>query len=253
MTDPAASSDPVPMRLCGQIVLADPTGALMWPEERLLVVSDLHLEKGSWYAARGVHLPPYDSRTTLGRLNRLIEAHRPERVMALGDSFHDRAAAERLSGQDREMIRGLTDAHDWIWIAGNHDPEPPADLGGRAEHTVEMGPFIFRHEPADGPAPGEVAGHLHPCAIVRVRGRRLRRRCFASDTTRLVMPAFGAYTGGLDVLNEAFAPVFPGPFHAWLMGTGRVFPVAHDRLVPDGAWSEGAARPARLSPASRSA
>ncbi len=233
--------DPEPARLtlCGETWLADPAGSLFWPREGLLVVSDLHLEKGSFFAERGVYLPPYDSRTTLGRLAALCRAYAPRRVIALGDSFHDRRGAERLHAADAEAVRALTECTDWVWITGNHDPEPPQGLGGRGADQVAVGPFRFVHEPRVGAEPGAVAGHLHPCASVRVRGRWVRRRCFAADGHRLIMPAFGAFTGGLDVFHEAFEGVFPDAFHAWMLGKTQVFPVAHTRLAspdrPDGA------------------
>ncbi len=178
-----------------------PEGGLWWPGQRLLVVSDLHLEKGSSYAARGQMLPPYDTGATLAVVERLVAQLMPQTIISLGDSFHDRAAELRLPEPYAERIRALTAAHDWIWVEGNHDPDPPAHLGGRAEKTVRLGPLVFRHEP-EGEA-GEVAGHLHPVAKVKGRGRNVRRRCFASDGARLVMPAMGAFTGGLNVLDDA--------------------------------------------------
>ncbi len=221
------------IRIEGVTLLGDPLGALIWPEEKLLVVSDLHLEKGSSFARQGIYLPPYDSRMTLSRIVALCADYKPERVIALGDSFHDTGAAARLARQDIETLRALTGGCDWIWIAGNHDPLPPTGFGGRIEETLSIGPLTFRHEPSAGPAAGEVAGHLHPCASVRVRGRRVRRRCFAGDGTRLVMPAFGAFTGGLCVLDPAFEPVFPDAFQAHLLGKDRVYVLEHRKLVPD--------------------
>lgn len=221
------------LRLCGETLKALPEGALFWPAPSLLIVSDLHFEKGSSFAARGRFLPPYDTGATLSRLEALIKAWQPERVIALGDSFHDDGAETRMAARDADRINALVAATDWTWIAGNHDPLPSGFSGAQAEE-VRIGPLTFRHEPAPAPAIGEVAGHLHPCALVRVRGRRLRRRCFASDTTRLIMPAFGAYTGGLNVCDDAFHPLFAGrAFHAWMMGEGQVVPVSAKRLLPD--------------------
>ncbi len=220
----------IAISVAGATLAADPAGALFWAEQSLLVVSDLHLEKGSFYAARGVHLPPYDSRTTLGRLAVLTDRYKPARVIALGDSFHDRAAAERLCEADCQAICRLTEACDWIWIIGNHDPEPPTAFGGRIEETVRLGPLTFRHEPRIGET-AEIAGHLHPCASLRMRGRTLRRRCFVCDGTRLIMPAFGAYTGGLDVFDPAYDGLFTDGFRAWLLGRTGVYPVAHTKLL----------------------
>src|SRR5438034_6197051 len=186
--------------------MADLSGALFWQEQRLLVVSDLHLEKGSSFAARGVLLPPYDTVATLGRLAAVIARHGPRMVIALGDSFHDRDAHERLSAPDREALSAMQARRDWIWIAGNHDPVLPSDLGGVVADEVAIGPIMFRHEPTG--AAGEIAGHLHPKARVSTRGRAMERRCFACDGERAVMPAFGAYTGGLSIRDPAFAKIF---------------------------------------------
>ena len=219
--------------LCGERLQALAEGALYWPKFELLVVADLHYEKGSSFAVRGCFLPPYDTGATLARLEGLMGRWKPARVIALGDSFHDGGAEARIARVDAERINHLVTASDWTWIAGNHDPLPPGFAGHVAEE-VRLGPLTFRHEPAPAPATGEVCGHLHPCAVVRVRGRRLRRRCFATDTTRMVLPAFGAYTGGLNVCDKAFEPLFAGrQFHAWMMGEAQVVPVAGKRLLPD--------------------
>jgi DNA ligase-associated metallophosphoesterase len=201
--------------------LADFSGTLFWEEQRLLVVSDLHLEKGSSFAARGVLLPPYDTVATLSRLAAVIARHDPRQVIALGDSFHDRDAHARLSGPDREALAALQVRRNWIWISGNHDPALPSDLGGVVASDVAIGPIVFRHEPTG--ASGEIAGHLHPKARVPTRGRSIERRCFASDGERAVMPAFGAYTGGLSVRDAAFAKIFGSPgFMAHVLGDNRV-------------------------------
>ncbi len=206
-----------------------PSGALWWPGERMLVVSDLHLEKGSAFARRGVLLPPYDTAATLARLASICAAFRPRTVLALGDSFHDDGGCARLHGDDRRTLRELMAGRNWIWLAGNHDPEPPADLGGACAARLVLNGFTFRHEPYEGPAPGEIAGHLHPAAGVRRRGRYVRRRCFVSGGGRLIMPAFGAYTGGLDVTDAAFAALFTDGFTAWLLGREHVYPVTERR------------------------
>lgn len=207
---------------------ADLSGALFWDEQRLLVVSDLHLEKGSSFAARGVLLPPYDTVATLSRLAAVIARHDPRIVIALGDSFHDRSAHERLSIEDRDAMTSLQSGRDWIWISGNHDPALPRDLGGTVADEVAIGPIIFRHEPTG--ACGEIAGHLHPKARVTARGRSMERRCFASDGMRAVMPAFGAYAGGLSIRDAAFAKVFGARhFTAHLLGDNRVHAIAASR------------------------
>jgi hypothetical protein len=201
---------------------------LFWEEQRLLVVSDLHLEKGSSFATRGVLLPPYDTAATLGRLGALIARYNPRSVIALGDSFHDREAHERLSAADRDGLAALQADRDWIWISGNHDPALPRGLGGVVAHEVAIGPIAFRHEPTG--AVGEIAGHLHPKARVSTRGRSMERRCFASDGARAVMPAFGAYTGGLSIRDVAFSKIFQTPgFMAHVLGDHRLHTIAASR------------------------
>ncbi len=208
--------------------LADLSGALFWQEQRLLVVSDLHLEKGSSFAARGVLLPPYDTVATLSRLAAVIARHDPRMVIALGDSFHDRDAHERLSMPDREALDAMQMRRDWIWISGNHDPALPADLGGVVASEVAIGPIVFRHEPTG--ASGEIAGHLHPKARVPTRGRSIERRCFVSDGERAVMPAFGAYTGGLSIRDPAFAKIFRAPgLMAHVLGDTKLHTIAASR------------------------
>jgi DNA ligase-associated metallophosphoesterase len=207
---------------------------LWWEDAEVLVVSDLHLEKGSSYAARGQMLPPYDTRATLQRIAALVAHLKPVTVISLGDSFHDRSARPRMAQDDVLLVRSLTDAADWVWIEGNHDPKPPDDLGGRMASELKLGPLVFRHEPTEGPACGEIAGHLHPCARVVGRARSVRTRCFASDGERLVMPAYGALTGGLNVLDVAFRKVFPSGVVAGVIGRDGVYAAAGERLVGDG-------------------
>jgi hypothetical protein len=211
--------------IAGVTLLADLSGVLVWEEQRLLVVADLHLEKGSSFAARGILLPPYDTVATLGRLAAVIARHDPRMVIALGDSFHDRDAHERLSDGDRDALTALQARRDWIWISGNHDPALPSDLGGVVASEVAIGQVTFRHEPTG--AFGEVAGHLHPKARVATRGRAVERRCFVSDGERAVMPAFGAYSGGLSIRDVAFARLFPSPdFTAHVLGDVRLHTIA---------------------------
>ena len=216
------------MTVAGVTFSADLSGALFWQEQGLLVVSDLHLEKGSSFAARGVLLPPYDTLATLGRLASVVARFDPKTVIALGDSFHDRTAHQRLSTANREAIAALQARRDWIWISGNHDPALPSDLGGAIASEVAIGPIVFRHEPTG--AMGEIAGHLHPKARVATRARWLERRCFASDGERAVMPAFGAYAGGLSIRDEAFAKIFRSPgFTAHVLGDRRMHTISASR------------------------
>ena len=218
------------VNIAGVDFVADLSGALFWEEHSLLVVSDLHLEKGSSFAARGVLLPPYDTVATLGRLSAVIARHDPRMVIALGDSFHDRDAHGRLSAPDREAISALQARRDWMWISGNHDPALPADLGGVVASEVAIGKIAFRHEPTG--AAGEIAGHLHPKARVSTRGRSMERRCFACDGERAVMPAFGAYTGGLSIRDAAFSKIFQTlEFMAHVLGDGRLHTIAASRCT----------------------
>jgi DNA ligase-associated metallophosphoesterase len=218
--------------VAGIALIGDPAGALFWPEEGLLAVADLHLEKGSSFAARGVLLPPYDTAVTLARIARLVVRYAPRTVIALGDSFHDGDGPARIAATDRATLAALQRGLDWIWIAGNHDPDPADGIGGSFGGALAIGPLIFRHQPTG--AEGEIAGHLHPVARVSTRGRTVSRRCFASDGTHLVMPAFGAYAGGLNVRHRAFAEVFGSlDFTAHMLGEGRLYAVAAERCLAD--------------------
>jgi uncharacterized protein len=223
--------------LAGATLVADPLGAIYWPDEELLVVADLHLEKGSAFAARGVLLPPYDTAATLARLGRLVERYAPRLVIALGDSFHDCGGPARMPQISRAALKALQRGRDWLWIAGNHDPDPadPADgIGGRFADALALGPLTFRHEPSSDSSDGEVAGHLHPFARVAQRGRAVSRRCFAGDGRRLIMPAFGAYAGGLNVRDRAIWTIFGAlTFTAHMLGERRLYAIAAARCLPD--------------------
>ena len=222
------------LALAGATLVLDPAGAIYWPGERLLAVADLHLEKGSAFAARGVLLPPYDTATTLARLGRLIERYQPRLVIALGDSFHDGSGPARMSEISRAGLTALQRGRDWVWIAGNHDPDPAENIGGRFAETVALGALTFRHAPTTKHGDGEIAGHLHPLARVARRGRAVSRRCFASDGKRLVMPAFGAYAGGLNVRDRAIVSVFGAlSFTAHMLGSARLYAVPAARCLAD--------------------
>ena len=223
-----------PIQVAGATLLADPDGALYWAEEKLLVVADLHLEKGSAFAKRGVLLPPYDTASTLGRLARLVEHYAPRIVIALGDSFHDDHGPLRMSDLDRIKLKGLQRGRDWVWIAGNHDADLPKDIGGRFADALAIGPLAFHHEPSERVQDGEIAGHLHPVARVAQRGRAVSRRCFAGDGRRLVMPAFGAYAGGLNVRDQAILGLFGTlTFTAHMLGAQRLYAISAERCLPD--------------------
>lgn len=216
----------------GERLVADADGALVWPTRRTLVVADLHLEKGSSYGRHGTFLPPYDSRSTLNRLSALAIRHKPRRIIALGDSFHDPDAPRRLAPGDRAALEALTRRHDWIWIAGNHDPAPPEDWGGTVMPELTEGALVFRHAAVPGRAVGEISGHYHPKAAVRVRGRLVSNRCFVSDGRRLILPSFGAYTGGLDVFDPAIASLFERNFLVYMLGRRSVHALPRSGLRP---------------------
>jgi DNA ligase-associated metallophosphoesterase len=222
----------VEARLGGQIVVALPEGALWIEAARALVVSDLHLEKGSSFARNGQMLPPYDTHATLARVAALMERLSPEIVVSLGDSFHDGGGPARMHGQDRDLLRALTERCDWVWIEGNHDSKCAETIGGVARETLMLGALTLRHAPRVNAA-AEIAGHLHPCARVSGRGRSVRRRCFAYDGERLVMPAFGSFTGGLNICADAFSPLFPNGAMALVLGKSRVHPAPWVRLLSD--------------------
>jgi len=220
--------------LAGAALVADCAGAIYWPDEGLLVVADLHLEKGSAFAARGMLLPPYDTASTLARLAVLIDRYAPRLVVALGDSFHDGGGPARLTDISRAALGTLQRGRDWLWIAGNHDPDPGENIGGRFAEILAIGSLTFRHEPSAMPCEGEIAGHLHPLARVAQRGRAVSRRCFASDGRRMVMPAFGAYAGGLNVRDRAIVSLFGAlSFTAHMMGERRIYAFAAAKCLAD--------------------
>ena len=230
----ATTGDPTRSQIvvAGAELVADCAGALYWPAHGLLAFADLHLEKGSSFARRGVLLPPFDTASTLAQIARLVACYAPRLVLALGDSFHDDEGASRLSAPDRSLLAAIQRGRDWIWIRGNHDPCAPTGVGGSYRDVVGIGPLSFRHHPTG--AGGEVAGHLHPVARVRVRGRTVSRRCFAGDGTRLVMPALGAFAGGLNVRHRHFAEIFgTAAFTVLLLGGRRLYDVPAQRCVPD--------------------
>lgn len=224
----------VSLTLMGQRFLALPEGVLYWPDEATLIVADLHLEKGSSFARKGTFLPPYDSRATLRRLELLISALLPARIIALGDSFHDVAAASRLGADECAMIGHMQQGREWVWVSGNHDPYPPQALGGTACDELSIGPIIFRHEPMPG-AEGEIAGHLHPCSKIRSRARSVRRPCFIEDGKRAILPAFGELTGGLNIRNAAYSNLFGAPdsTRIHMLGDRQIYSVSPAQCRPE--------------------
>jgi DNA ligase-associated metallophosphoesterase len=222
-----------PIAICGKRFLAHQYGALYWPAEQALLVCDLHLEKGSAFATHGQMLPPYDTRETLNKLAALIDRYEPETVIALGDSLHDPEALARMDARDVESLHILQEDRDWIWITGNHDPQIDDTLAGYVAPEVTVAGMTLRHMPHPGPATHEIAGHFHPAARVVMHGTSLRRPCFVSNGLRLIMPAFGAYAGGLNILDAAFEPLFGDDgLSVWILGHEGLYPVA-PRLLRD--------------------
>ena len=219
------------LELHGQTLELDPAGAVFWPRYAMLVVADLHLEKGGAMARRGSLLPPYDSHATLARLEALVARLRPDTVVSLGDGFHDRRGGSELSPDLFDRLSALTRERRWVWVAGNHDPVVPLALGGATVPELAVGGLVLRHAPTG--APRELAGHLHPKARLHTRRRNLACRCFAADADRLLLPALGSFTGGLNVLDPAIQRFFPTGFHAYLLGDARVFRFPHSVLAAE--------------------
>ena len=231
---PTGGGEDHAMTVAGMTFVADPAGALYWPEQSLLAVADLHLEKGSAFATRGVLLPPYDTAATLDRLAKLVERYAPRLVVALGDSFHDGGGPARLTEISRAALNTLQRGRDWVWLAGNHDPDPAVGIDGRFAESLAIGPLALRHEPSPQACDGEIAGHLHPVARVARRGRAVSRRCFAGDGKRLVMPAFGAYAGGLNIRDPAIVALFGAlSFTAHMLSERRIYAVPAARCLAD--------------------
>jgi DNA ligase-associated metallophosphoesterase len=188
----------VPFSFAGETFLATAGGALFWPDRQALLVADLHLEKASWFARFGQFLPPYDSQATLAALAGEVDRTGATRLYCLGDSFHDRFGCDRLPAGARAVLSGLTARLDWTWIVGNHDPGFSDHCGGRLAEEVELGGIVLRHEArAYDPRP-ELSGHFHPKLRLQLKGRQVSRRCFVVSETKLILPAFGSLTGGLD-------------------------------------------------------
>ncbi|SIS59886.1 putative phosphoesterase [Roseivivax lentus] len=202
---------------CDAALLALPSGALHWPDERLLVVSDLHLGKAARpVAGGGALLPPYDTQETLSRLDRDLEATGARAVICLGDSFDSVAAGAALSEDETLWITRLQAGRRWLWIEGNHDPGP-VGIGGAHARQHRLGPLTFRHIATPG-ARGEVSGHYHPKARLALRGRAITRACFLTDEARLILPAYGAYTGGLHTSHATLRGLMAQDAQAILTG-----------------------------------
>jgi DNA ligase-associated metallophosphoesterase len=211
-----------PIHIATERLMLDPAGAVAWPAQRLLAVADLHLERGSAAAARGTLLPPWDSAATLDRLALLLRRHRPRTLVLLGDSFHDRAGAARLAPAERARLVRMVQGIDLVWVLGNHDPQAPSGLPGTATAELVLGRLVFRHQAQPG-ATNEISGHFHPKASIPARGATVSRPCFVADGRRLILPALGAYAGGLDVHEPPIARLFPRDGRVFLLGEARLF------------------------------
>ena len=218
----------VPFLFGGHELMALPQGALFWPARQALLVADLHLEKGSWFARFGQMLPPYDSLATLSDLRALVAATDAREIWCLGDSFHDSRGCERLPADARTLLLELTAETSWTWITGNHDAALVDHCGGVIVAEASVDGLTLRHEadPAD-PEP-ELSGHFHPKLRLTRHGRRVSRRCFVATRTKLILPAFGALTGGLDVWHPEIVRAVGGAAEALVPVPGRLlrFPVA---------------------------
>lgn len=219
-----------PLHLAGHRLLLDPLGAVVWPGEHLMAIADLHFEKGTAAARRGQLVPPWDTAHTLDRLARLLHTWRPRTVVALGDTFHDGHGPGRMAAHDAARLRAMADQVHFVWVGGNHDPVPTHGLPGLATPEWTHLGLTFRHEARLG-AQGELCGHHHPKAAVPTRAGRVTRPCFVADARRVMLPAMGAYTGGLDVAHPAIARLFPQGGRAFLLGQGRLFSFPLSLLV----------------------
>jgi len=210
-------------RFSGHAVQFDASGAAFFPELGLLVVSDLHLERGAAHARRGFFLPPYDTGRTLAALSAVIARYSPARVVSLGDNFHDRVGAREMPAETREKLSALAESCDWVWINGNHDPDGVGGLPGRVFDAWTYQGLTFCHEPTRR-AGAEICGHLHPSAVLHRPGKSVRRPCFAADETRLMLPAFATTRGGLDLRHRAFAGLFNRKLlNVHMLGPDRVY------------------------------
>lgn len=218
----------VPFSFAGETFHATADGALYWPRENALLVADLHLEKASWFARLGQFLPPYDSHATLSAVAREAERTGARRLYCLGDSFHDRFGCERLPANARGLLSELTARLDWTWIVGNHDPGFADHCGGRIEDEVEIAGVVLRHEAVRGEPRRELSGHFHPKLRLHLRGRMVSRRCFVMSPTKLILPAFGCLTGGLDAHHPEIVGSVGGEAAALVPVSDRLlrFPLA---------------------------
>lgn len=218
----------VPFSFCDFDLMALSDDALFWPRHSALIVADLHFEKASWFAGAGQMLPPYDSRVTLDRIARLIEQTGAQALWCLGDNFHDEDGVDRLVWQDADHLRRLTRMLDWCWITGNHDPELRDNFGGRVVTEMVVDGLVFRHEADPSEQQPELSGHFHPKYRVHIRGQSISRRCFVVAARKMILPAFGALTGGLDAAHPEIMKAIGGQAEAYVPLKSKLlrFPIA---------------------------
>jgi DNA ligase-associated metallophosphoesterase len=212
----------------GKELMALPQGALFWPARKALLVADLHLEKASWFARLGQMLPPYDSIATLADLTAIVAATGAKEIWCLGDSFHDRHGCDRLPARARALLTELTASTRWTWIVGNHDPGFADHCGGSIVEEAEVDGLLLRHEADPAEPRAELSGHFHPKLRINHRGRHVSRRCFIATERKLILPAFGALTGGLDACHPEIVRAVGGPAEALVPVADRLlrFPLA---------------------------
>lgn len=218
---------PVSFSFAGEDLQPLPCGALWWPAQSTLFVADLHFEKASHFAAKGWLLPPHATAETLNNLIGAAETTGARRLVCLGDSFHDAGGPDRLSDETRRALMTMTRSLDWWWITGNHDDDAAGVLGGQVIAEARIGPLVLRHEADPADSTPELSGHFHPKLVIRHRGRHIARRCFAHAPTKLILPAYGAFTGGLDLADPALQAAMAGPATALVVEGDRLlrFPV----------------------------
>ena len=219
--------------LAGLELRPDLSGALHLPEMAALIISDLHLEQGTSLARRGIRVPPFDTNITISMLEDVITRFEPQRLIFLGDSFHDDDGETRVEEALMSRLQKIASGCECFWICGNHDPSPPRNLSGHAADHILLGPLTLRHEPARlRKDEFEICGHLHPGCAVTQRGRRVSGKCFIADERRLIMPAFGAYTGALSVFAKPHERLFKHDrTQAWMLGQTRIFKFPFARLA----------------------
>jgi DNA ligase-associated metallophosphoesterase len=220
-----------PIHFRGERLMLDPAGAAFWPAKRILIVADLHFEKSASLAIRGAMGSSHDTKATLERLNHLVRLYRPAKVVILGDNFPDKDAARHLAKDDRGKIEAMAREASFIWVAGNFETSPTG-LPGISVPSYREGPFTFRHHAAAmlGPRELEISGHFHPKASIDARAKRVSRPCFVTDANRLMLPAFGAHAGGLDVRDPSIARLFPRGLRVFLLGQDQLFSFALEQL-----------------------